>query len=68
MFELLEMRPDMMDALRAGDAVYFSQIARQSPGYKPLVESAMELALEGVTSLDEVLLLGEGDEHNSYVL
>ncbi|PSW09599.1 MSHA biogenesis protein MshE [Photobacterium rosenbergii] len=67
-FELLEMRPDMMDALRAGDAVHFSQIARQSQGYKPLIESAMELAQQGVTSLDEVLLLGEGDEHNSYVL
>lgn len=50
-FELLEMRPDMMDALRAGDAVHFSQIARQSQGYKPLIESAMELAQQGVTSL-----------------
>lgn len=67
-FELLEMRPDMMDALRGGDAVLFSQIARQSTGYKPLIESAMELAQEGVTSLDEVLLLGEGDEHNSFML
>lgn len=67
-FELLEMRPDMMDALRGGDAVLFSQIARQSTGYKPLIESAMELAQKGVTSLDEVLLLGEGDEHNSFML
>ncbi|MGR5064787.1 GspE/PulE family protein [Photobacterium sp. DNB22_13_2] len=67
-FELLEMRPDMMDALRGGDAVLFSQIARQSTGYKPLIESAMELAQQGVTSLDEVLLLGEGDEHNSFML
>ncbi|PSU32776.1 GspE/PulE family protein [Photobacterium lutimaris] len=67
-FELLEMQPDMMDALRGGDAVLFSQTARQSPGYKPLIESAIELAQQGVTSLDEVLLLGEGDEHNSYVV
>ncbi|MGR5141597.1 GspE/PulE family protein [Photobacterium sp. DNB23_23_1] len=67
-FELLEMRPDMMDALRGGDAVLFSQIARQSTGYKPLIESAMELAQQGVTSLDEVLVLGEGDEHNSFML
>ncbi|WP_036831693.1 GspE/PulE family protein, partial [Photobacterium sanctipauli] len=67
-FELLEMKPAMMDALRANDAVGFSQIARHSEGYKPLVESAMELALEGVTSLDEVMLLGEGDENDGYVL
>ncbi|MGF1680618.1 GspE/PulE family protein [Photobacterium minamisatsumaniensis] len=67
-FELLEMKPAMMDALRANDAVGFSQIARQSEGYKPLVESAMALALQGMTSLDEVLLLGEGDEHDGFVL
>ncbi|MGF1700079.1 GspE/PulE family protein [Photobacterium makurazakiensis] len=67
-FELLEMKPAMMDALRANDAVGFSQIARQSEGYKPLVESAMALAQQGMTSLDEVLLLGEGDEHDGFVL
>ncbi|MGF1725767.1 GspE/PulE family protein [Photobacterium nomapromontoriensis] len=60
-FELLEMRTAMMDALRGGDTVLFTQLARESEGYKPLVETAMELALEGVTSLDEVLLLGDGD-------
>ncbi|MCG7584295.1 GspE/PulE family protein [Photobacterium sp. OFAV2-7] len=60
-FELLELDQPMMDALRANDAVLFSQIARNASGYKPLIESAMELALEGRTSLEEVLLLGEGD-------
>ncbi len=39
-----------MDALRANDAVLFSQIARNAKGYKPLIESAMDLALEGRTS------------------
>ncbi|EAS63647.1 GspE/PulE family protein [Photobacterium angustum] len=60
-FELLEMRQDMMDALRQNNAVLFTQLARKSEGYKPLVESAMDLALAGKTSIDEVLLLGEGE-------
>ena len=67
-FELLEMNQPMMDALRDSNAVLFSQIARGSEGYKPLIESAMDLALEGRTSLDEVLMLGEGDYHDSIVL
>lgn len=60
-FELLEFDQPMMDALRANDAVRFSQIARQAEGYTPLVESAMALALEGITSVAEVMQLGEGD-------
>lgn len=61
-FELLEMTPEMMDALRASNTVLFSQLARQSEGYQPLVVSAMALAQAGVTSLEEVMMLGEGDE------
>ena len=57
----------MMDALRNNNAVLFSQIARESKGYKPLVQSAMELALDGITSLDEVMMLAEGDFNDSHV-
>lgn len=60
-FELLELEEEMMDALRANDAVGFAKKARQAEGYKPLLASAMELALSGVVSLDEVMSLGEGD-------
>ncbi|MFV0576262.1 MAG: GspE/PulE family protein [Vibrio sp.] len=60
-FEFLEFDQDMMDALRCNDAVGFSEKARKSEGYKPLLASAMELALQGVVSLDEVMALGEGD-------
>ncbi|WP_394127991.1 GspE/PulE family protein [Vibrio hepatarius] len=60
-FELLELEQDMMDMLRANDAVGFSRVARQSENYKPLLASAMELALEGVVSFSEVMSLGEGD-------
>ncbi len=60
-FELLELEQDMMDKLRANDAVGFTQVARRSENYKPLVASAMELAMQGIVSLDEVMALGEGD-------
>ncbi|WP_070963197.1 GspE/PulE family protein [Vibrio sonorensis] len=60
-FEMLELDQGMMDALRANDAVAFAIAARNSEQYKPLLASAMELALNGTVSLDEVMHLGEGD-------
>ncbi|MDW1986692.1 GspE/PulE family protein [Vibrio sp. 811] len=60
-FEMLELEQEMMDKLRANDAVGFAQAARCSENYKPLLASAMELALQGTVSLDEVMTLGEGD-------
>ncbi|WED21546.1 GspE/PulE family protein [Vibrio sp. JC009] len=60
-FELLELDEKMMDALRANKAVDFAVSARQAEGYKPLLVAAMELALKGVISLDEVMTMGEGD-------
>ncbi|OEC83360.1 MSHA biogenesis protein MshE [Photobacterium damselae subsp. damselae] len=60
-FELLEIDMPMMDALRDNNAVLFGQLARNSQSYKPLIESAMELAMVGTTSIDEVLILGESD-------
>jgi MSHA biogenesis protein MshE len=67
-FELLEMNQAMMDALRDNNAVLFSQIARESEDYHPLVASAMGLALEGRTSLDEVLILGDGDLNDGFLV
>lgn len=64
-FEILELEQDMMDALRANDAVGFAKVARTSPNYKPLLASAMELALQNVVSFDEVMNLGEGDSSGS---
>ncbi|EGR3032453.1 type II/IV secretion system protein [Vibrio parahaemolyticus] len=60
-FEMLDLEHEMMDKLRANDAVGFAQAARRSENYKPLLASAMELALQGAVSLDEVMTLGEGD-------
>ncbi|PMM08472.1 MSHA biogenesis protein MshE [Vibrio breoganii] len=60
-FELLELDQPLMDALRSNDAVGFTKQARHTEGYKPLLVSAMELALNGTVSLEEVMTLGEGD-------
>ncbi len=65
-FELLELDQPMMDALRSNDTVEFSQKARANPDYKPLLVSAMELAIKGIISLDEVMILGEGDHGTSH--
>lgn len=69
-FELLEFDQAMMDCLRGNDAVGFAQQARQAKDYKPLLASAMELALTGMVSLDEVMILGEGDtsDHSDAIL
>jgi MSHA biogenesis protein MshE len=64
-FELLELDNALMDALRANDAVGFARTARATSHYKPLLTSAMELAMQGVVSLDEVMALGEGDNSGS---
>ena len=65
-FELLELDQPMMDALRGNNAVEFSQKARENPDYKPLLASAMELAMSGTISLNEVMVLGEGDNAASH--
>ncbi|ORT52017.1 MSHA biogenesis protein MshE [Vibrio sp. qd031] len=64
-FELLELDNALMDALRANDAVGFARTARATSHYKPLLTSAMELAVRGVVSLEEVMALGEGDTGGS---
>ncbi|MDD9177561.1 MULTISPECIES: GspE/PulE family protein [Aliivibrio] len=65
-FELLELDQPMMDALRGNNAVEFAQKARENPDYKPLLASAMELAMNGIISLNEVMVLGEGDNSSSH--
>ena len=58
-FELLEITPDLMDALRVNDTDLFSQRAFLQPGYEPLIHRAVEYAKQGQTSLSEVLKLSE---------
>ncbi|OEE57978.1 MSHA biogenesis protein MshE [Enterovibrio norvegicus FF-454] len=58
-FELLEITPDLMDALRANDTQAFAMLAEQQSGYKPLVHCALEFAKQGQTSLEEAMKLSE---------
>lgn len=62
-FELLEINFDLADALRRNDSADFASIAQQLPSFVSLADSALALALEGVTSLEEVLRVsGQLDE------
>ncbi len=54
-FELLEINFDLADALRRDDSAEFASIARELPSFISLSDSALRLALEGITSMEEVL-------------
>jgi len=58
-FELLELNDEMADALRKDDSVGFTEAAKRDPNYKPLVFGALELAAQGITTLDEVFRVTE---------
>ncbi|MRJ42040.1 MULTISPECIES: GspE/PulE family protein [Idiomarina] len=58
-FELLEIDEAMIDALRDGDMREFAHAAKASPGFKPLANVALDYAMQGITSIDEVLFLAE---------
>jgi len=54
-FELLEMTSDLADAVRREASPEFAQAAGRAPGYRPLVQSALDWAAEGVTTIEEAI-------------
>lgn len=58
-FELLEFDSNMMKALQINDAQAFSTAVEHNPDYVPLAQSALDYAMKGLTSIDEVLKLVE---------
>jgi MSHA biogenesis protein MshE len=56
-YELLEMNAQLAEALRREDTQEFIEAAQRAPGYRPLIEEAHRYAVEGLTTLDEVLRL-----------
>jgi MSHA biogenesis protein MshE len=56
-YELLEIDQPLADALRRDNPTDFEAAARAQSGYRPLVMSALDYALEGVTSLSETMRL-----------
>ena len=53
-YELLEINAAMAAALRRRDAQAFVEGARQQPRYRPLASVALDYALAGLTSIEEV--------------
>ncbi|MBD1401415.1 GspE/PulE family protein [Pelovirga terrestris] len=54
-FELLEIDFELADALRRNDSSAFALAVRRLPHFVSLGDSALKLALEGVTTMEEVL-------------
>ncbi|HZF31375.1 MAG TPA: GspE/PulE family protein [Gammaproteobacteria bacterium] len=54
-YELVEIDAGMADAIRRADLTEFERRARESRGFVSLVERAIQFAIDGVTSADEVM-------------
>ncbi|MFD2178857.1 GspE/PulE family protein [Veronia pacifica] len=58
-FELLEITPELAEALRSNDHNAFANAAQQQSGYRSLVDCALELAASGQVSLEQAISLSE---------
>jgi MSHA biogenesis protein MshE len=58
-FEVLEMTEGMMAALKKNDSELFAKLAKQNPSFIPLAKAAFNYAMQGITSVEEVLRLVE---------
>jgi MSHA biogenesis protein MshE len=63
-YELLEMDAELIAAIRREDLDEFSKVADKKQSYVPLGRRALEYAIAGVTSLDEVMRLSGGLEED----
>ena len=54
-FEILEIDNKMADALRDGDVLGFNTAAHEHSNYQPLSHGALNYALQGITTMDEVM-------------
>ncbi len=64
-FEMLEINGAMAEALRDNDISAFSRAATHSPHFKPLSDAAFEFAVQGVTTLEEVMRISAQVEDES---
>jgi MSHA biogenesis protein MshE len=64
-FELLEINRPMADALRESSVQAFNVAAHQCETYRPLSQSALDFALQGITTLEEVLRVSAQVEDES---
>lgn len=66
-FEFLEIDDRLADALRSEDSTEFTHAANQSKGYKPFALHSLDYAVQGITTLEEVLRISniiEDDEND----
>jgi MSHA biogenesis protein MshE len=65
-YEMIEIDRELGDALRREDIAEFTTVALRQKDYRPLTLSALDFAVRGITSLEEVLRMagqiGEADE------
>ncbi len=61
-FELLELDDEMADALRRNDSSAFARAAAANPNFRTLTQNALDDAIAGITSLEEVLRVSSDDE------
>ena len=59
-YELLEIDDDLADALRQNDIVEFTKKTRTRKNFRDLTLCAIDYALEGITTIDEVFRTSEG--------
>ena len=59
-YELLELDAALTDAVRRSDVAEFSRLAKAKPSFVPLTQCALNYAIEGVTSIEEVMRVGAG--------
>ncbi|MCR6653933.1 MAG: ATPase, T2SS/T4P/T4SS family [Cellvibrionaceae bacterium] len=64
-FELLEINTTMADALRDNSVRKFNEAAHAQENYRPLSHSALDYALQGITTVDEVLRVSAEVEDES---
>jgi MSHA biogenesis protein MshE len=60
-FELLELDQAMADALRENDATAFGRAVKASPTFRSLALNALDYAIAGITTLEEVLRVAGED-------
>ena len=61
-YELLEIDGPLADAIRRRDLALFGKLAHSQPGFVPLVQRALEYAVQHVTSIAEVIRVTSGLE------
>lgn len=54
-FEFLEINDELADDIRREDSSAFTKHAKANPNFKPFAKYAMEYAIQGITSLEEVV-------------